>query len=172
MSGAPPEFSRSVPLSRLGPGRFRQGIEATAAERERLARRFGLLALDRLTATVELRREVGGAIRLDAAFEAGIVQECVVSLEPVATAVAESFSLLYGPAAAALDEIELDAEAAAFEPLDGDAIDIGEAVAQELSLALPLSPRDPAATIEGDAPAAPEAGPFAALASLGRPAKG
>ncbi len=171
MTETAPEFSRIVPLSQLGSGSFRLRIEATAEERGRLARRFDLLALDRLIAVVELHRQDGQSVRLDAAFEAQFSQECVVTLEPVAGAVAESFSLIYGPVAESEGEMELDAEEAAFEPLRGDAIDIGEAVAQELSLALPLSPRDPEATIEAEITAAPEEGPFAGLAPLRKAAK-
>ena len=56
----------------------------------------------------------------------------------------------------------------AFEPLTGEAIDIGEAVAQEFSLALPLFPRAPDALVKADPPEAPADGPFATLARLGR----
>jgi uncharacterized metal-binding protein YceD (DUF177 family) len=171
MSGRPPEFSRIVPLSRVGAGALHESIEAIAAERERLASRFELVALDRLSAKVALRRQGGGSIRLDATIEAAFVQECVVSLEPVAGALAESFSLIYGPPEEQPDEIDLDVEEPAFEPLVGDAIDIGEAVAQELSLLLPVAPRDPQASIEAEMPAAPAEGPFAALAPLRKPAK-
>jgi len=48
-----PEFSRPVPLGRLGVEPFRQEIAANEAERAALARRFDLLALDRLSAVVE-----------------------------------------------------------------------------------------------------------------------
>ena len=54
----------------------------------------------------------------------------------------------------------------AFEPLAGDTIDIGEAVAQEFSLALPAFPRSPDATVEVEPPATDEAGPFAGLSQL------
>ena len=40
----PPEFSRRVPLARLGPEPFRQDIAAGEAERDALARRFDLVA--------------------------------------------------------------------------------------------------------------------------------
>ncbi len=57
MSEVTPEFSRLIPLARLGPEPFRRQIQATADERERLAARFDLVALDRLTAMVTLRRQ-------------------------------------------------------------------------------------------------------------------
>ncbi|HJU19857.1 MAG TPA: DUF177 domain-containing protein [Stellaceae bacterium] len=163
MKAAAPEFSRPIPLARLGRDPFRQDIEATPQERDKLARRFGLLALDRLFATVTLSRQDGASVLLEAAFEAEFVQECVISLEPVRGTVHERFSLLYGPAAEAEDEIALDSEEVTFEPMVGDAIDVAEAVAQELSLALPEFPRDPQAAVAPVSTADAEERPFAAL---------
>ena len=166
---ATPEFSRLVPVARLGAGVLRRQIEANPAEREALARRLGLLALDELSATVELRRANGEMILLEAEFAARFVQECVVSLEPVPGAVAERFSLRYGPADPAEHEIVLADDEEPLEPLDSDAIDIGEAVAQELSLALPEFPRLVDAVVETGDTAAPGPGPFAALARFKKP---
>jgi len=56
----------------------------------------------------------------------------------------------------------------AFEPLNGDAIDIGEAVAQELSLSLPVFPRCPDAKIDVESSAESTEGPFASLGHLKR----
>jgi uncharacterized metal-binding protein YceD (DUF177 family) len=166
VSDAAPEFSRLVPLTRLGPEPFRQDIAANEDERAALARRFGLVSLDRLAASVELVRESGGTILLRAEFTAAFAQDCVVSLEPVAGEVSERFALRYGPPEAEPDgSVAVDDEPA-FEPLSGVAIDLGEAVAQEFSLALPPFPRDPAAAIEADAAPEPEDGPFAALRRL------
>ena len=166
-----PEFSRPVRLATLGSAPFRQQIEASMDERHRLARRFGLAALDRLSATVTLSRRDGDFILLEAVFEAEFSQECVVTLEPVSGAVRQEFTLLYGPGDEDQAEIELDLEESVFEPLTGDLIDIGEAVAQELSLALPEFPRHPdAAPVEAINAAAAESTepPFAALARLRR----
>ncbi|MGH7030211.1 MAG: YceD family protein [Stellaceae bacterium] len=164
---ATPEFSRPVRLAGLGSAPFCQQIEASATERERLARRLDLVALDRLTATVTLCRRDGGTIVLEAVLEAGFSQECVVTLEPVAGTVRQEFTLLYGPVGEDQAEIEIGVEETVFEPLNGDSIDIGEAVAQELSLALPEFPRHPdaaaAETIDAAAADAIEP-PFAALA--------
>ena len=163
-----PEFCRLVPLTLLGSAPFRQQVEATPSECEKLARRFDLLALDRLNAMVELRREADEAIVLEAAFEAAFVQSCVVTLEPVAGAISDRFTLVYGPAEAEQQEIESQRDDVAFEPLNGDAIDIGEAVAQELSLSLPVFPRCPDAKIDVESSAESTEGPFASLGHLKR----
>ena len=172
MSGPTPEFSRLVALARLGREPLRIEIEASAEECRRLAQRFGLVTLDRLAAAVTLTRETGGQIRLDAAFDAEFAQDCVVTLDPVPGRIASEFALVYGPAEDGLAELDIEADGPVFEPLSGDAIDIAEAVAQELSLALPEFPRLPDAEIEPLAGGEAEAGPFAGLAKLNRPQNG
>jgi uncharacterized metal-binding protein YceD (DUF177 family) len=162
---AKPEFSRRVLLARLGAEPLRRDITATAAEREALARRFELLGLDRLSATVELIRRGGDMILLRADFEAVFAQECVVTLEPIEGALSSRFELLYGPPEAEETAMGVIGDTVAFEPLVGDAIDIAEAVAQEFSLALPAFPRSPAADA-ATAPPQREPGPFAGLARL------
>jgi hypothetical protein len=47
----------------------------------------------------------------------------------------------------------------------GNAIDVGEAVAQQFSLALPPFPRSPGAILDAETPPAEEAGPIAAALS-------
>jgi len=168
MSNSVPEFSRLVPLARLGSEPFQTTIEATPKERERLAERFDLVVLDRLAAVVMLQRVSGERIRLDATFEAEFVQSCVVTLDPVPGRVAQTFSLVYAPLEEQQIEIDIDVDKPVFEPLTGDAIDIGEAVAQELSLALPDFPRLADAFIDPLEAAEAEDSPFAALERLRR----
>jgi uncharacterized metal-binding protein YceD (DUF177 family) len=159
-----PEFSRPVLLARIGGEKLRREIAASEGEREALARRFDLLALDRLSATVELLRRGGDMIMLRATFEAAFVQECVVALEPIEGALVGEFELLYGPPEAEETAMGVVGDTVAFEPLYGDAIDIGEAVAQEFSLVLPPFPRSP----DADAAAAPAPDEPAAFAELAR----
>ena len=166
MTDTIPEFPRLVPLARLGPAPFRQQIEATPSECEKLSRRFDLLALDRLSAAVELRRQGDEVIVLEAAFEAEFAQSCVVSLDPVAGAVSDRFMLVFGPAEAEQQEIGSQLDEAAFEPLKGDVIDIGEAVAQELSLSLPVFPRHPDAKIDTETLVESTSNPFISLVGL------
>jgi uncharacterized metal-binding protein YceD (DUF177 family) len=164
VSGPALEFSRPVPLTRLGAEPFRQEIAASEAERAALARRFGLVSLARLNAAVELVREPGGTVLLTAELAGEFVQVCVATLEPVDGSVEAGFALRYGPA-----EAEPEAggdDDPAFEPLSGETIDIGEAVAQEFSLSLPPFPRVPDAVVEAD-PEEPDGdGPFSGLAQL------
>jgi uncharacterized metal-binding protein YceD (DUF177 family) len=161
-----PEFSRLVPLQQIGGKPFLQQIEATPEERDKLSRRLDLLSLHRFVAEVELRRQSAEMILLEAQFEAEFEQCCAITLESVRGTVSDRFSLIYGPALEEDPELVLSGDEPAFEPLRGDAIDIGEAVAQELSLALPVFPRDPDAVIDDVEPAQPFEGPFVSLARL------
>jgi len=167
MTGAPAaEFSRPVRLVRVGTEPLCRQIAATEAECKALARRFDLVALDRLTAAVELLRHGSAMFLMRAAFDAEFVQSCVVTLDPVKGAVSGRFTLLFGPPEAEAEAAGTVGDEVAFEPLVGDIVDIGEAVAQELALALPPFPRSPDAADEA-APAAPDqSGPFAALSRL------
>lgn len=160
-----PEFSRLIPLARLGAEPFRQDIEATEAERALIAVRLDLLAVERLTARVELVRLGKEMFALHAAFVADFVQRCVVTLDPVGGTASEEFSLIYGPPEAEEEIGGTIEDNVAFEPLAGTVIDVGEAVAQQFALALPPFPRLPGASVEAEMPPADEPGTFAAVLS-------
>ena len=169
-----PEFSRRIDGLRLSPGGQQFEIAAKPEERTALAKRFGLLMLDRLAAKVKLTPMAGGYYRLAAELEAQLSQACAITSEPVPTHVAESFTLTYGPVEDS-SEIVLDGDAEPVEPLDDGMIDIGEAVAQQLSLVLDPFPRAPGAVLEEDAglsDRSPRESPFAALAKLRKPGNG
>lgn len=142
-----PEFARPVEVPRTAGRAAMHKIAADAAERAALAARFSLLSLDRLEAEIRIERLPGGLVRLAASLSADVVQCCVVTLEPVANHVEEEFALLFS-AGEATREVVLDGEAETVEPLDGDRIDIGEAVAQQLSLALDPFPRAAGASLD------------------------
>jgi uncharacterized metal-binding protein YceD (DUF177 family) len=176
-SSIAPEFSRLVPVERLEAGDLAESIAATPEEREALARRFDLLAIERLDANVALRRiGRGPVVRLEGRLEAELVQTCVVSLEPVEGRVAESFSIVYMPenheaGDAILRTGAFDEDDEWPEPIVEGRIDIGEAVAQQLALALDPSPRKSGISLEdviGNAATGDDrpASPFAVLAGL------
>ncbi len=166
-----PEFSRRIDGLRLSPGGEPYEISAKPEERAALAKRFDLLALDRLEAKVRLTPMSGGYYRLAAEFEAQLTQACAITAEPVPALVTESFTLTYGPVEEST-EIVLDGDTEPVEPLDDGMIDMGEAVAQQLSLSLDPFPRAPNVTLEEEADLSdrsqPES-PFAALAKLRKP---
>lgn len=174
------EFSRRVLVARVPEDGLAQTIEANAEERAALARRFDLVSVDRLRAAVRVDPVRGTPLwRLSGALDASVVQRCVVTLEPIPAEVHDSFDELYAPAShvEALEKEAGEAEDESFaeipEPLDHGAIDVGEVVAQYLSLALDPAPRKPGAIeirfvdAEESAAEKPEKeNPFAALKKL------
>ena len=163
------EFSRFVDIRHLPERPLR--IEANATEREALARRFGIEAIDQLKAEVALDRVVG-AITAEGRIEAAIVQTCAVSGEPFPTAIAEPLALRFVHDATGHrpdEEIELDAADCDEIAFDGTQFDLGEAIAQTLALAIdPYATGPEAERVRKEAGLSDEAasGPFAALAKL------
>jgi uncharacterized metal-binding protein YceD (DUF177 family) len=165
----PPEFSRPVAADKIGRGGLAVEIEANSAERAALARRFGLAALDALQARCRLKPVAGGMIELACDFAAKATQECVVTLAPVAADIVQGFTVRYAlspvaPGAGGGDDIDLEADDPP-EAMEGGAIDLGEAVAQHLALALDPYPRAPGARFAGGE-GEKTANPFAILSKL------
>ena len=172
----PVEFSRPMALDRVSATQHREEITATGKELAALAQRFGLLSLDRLSASFTLKRVRKDLVRAKGRVSAELVQACVVTLDPIPAHIDEKFEVdfLEGVQPAVAD-IELDAEAAeAPEPVPHGWIDLGELAAEQLGLAIDPYPRKPDAEVpaewKGDPVAAPAAverpNPFAALEKL------
>ena len=134
------EFSRPLRLDTLGTGPTARDVTATSAERLALARRFDLLALDRLEAALTAQRIAGG-IALTGRVRAAGEQACVVSGGAVPFTIDEPLELRFDRPAALGDEVELSDADLDVLPIEGDAIDLGEAAAQALGLALEPYPR-------------------------------
>lgn len=169
------EFSRELRLDTLGSTPRALTIEADEAERAALAERFGLVSLESLGADLSLSRD-GPGVALTGRMRARVIQACVASGAPVPAAIEEPIALSFREAPAdgrPDEEVELGEGDLDVMFIDGGAIDIGEAVAQSLALALDPFPRAPeaeAALKEAGVKSEEEAGPFAALAALrGKP---
>lgn len=165
------EFSRLVDYESLGRPIETHTIEADEAERKALADRLGLLSLDRLNAKIGLSRTTDGLVRLTAKFEARCVQSCVVALQPVHQELDEEFELFFkedaGLNGIGALEVTIDDELWP-EPLIQGRIDIGEAVSQQLALALDPYPRAPGAVFQPTAERVVEADQANPLAEIGK----
>jgi uncharacterized metal-binding protein YceD (DUF177 family) len=168
----PPEFSRPIRIDTLGEAPRTIAIEAEAAERAALAERFGYLAIESLSADVALARK-GEAVIACGALRAALTQACVASGEPVDERVDAPFEVEFRPhptVAGPEEEIELGSAELDVAFYEGAQIDVGEAVAETLSLSVEPYPRSAAAEaalreagVLGEAEAAAESSPFAAL---------
>lgn len=135
-----PELSRTVRLRHVDA----RPVSVVANEKERaaLAERFSIPSIEKLEADVTLELD-GARVRVRGKMEAAITQDCAVSGEPFPVAVHEPITLVFVPSGEQhVDtgdgdiEIELEREELDEIEYEGDAIDIGEAVAQTLALAI------------------------------------
>lgn len=174
MSLPVPEFSRRVPLDRIGSAVFSERIEAKAEERAALARRFGWLAIDDLSADLTLLGRAGG-VDVEGRLQASLTQPCVVTGDPVPAVIDQKFRVRFiDPAVLASgeeDEVELTEDDLDVMEYEDGALDLGEAVAQTLALAVDPFPRSDAAAArlkEAGVVAEDEVekGPFAGLKGL------
>lgn len=152
MSAIANELSRPVPLAALGLEPVEQTVVATEAECGALARRFDLPAINSLRGRVTLARQPGRVIRVSGDLAASVRRICVVTLEPFDQRVEDAFTLYLTDAPGVGPGNELDIaldDEETPEPVDGDAVDCGEIVAQQLTLALDPFPRSPEAEAEG-----------------------
>ena len=178
----PVEFSRPFDTEGLAGTPAVRRIEAKPEERTALARRLGLVDLAALGAELTLTRLAGGFVRVEGRLSATVTQTCVVTLDPFEATVGEDFTAVFAPPDRMPEgDVLVDPEADVPEPLDGTRIDLGELVAQHLSLALDPYPKAPGVAFDGasagedegggsaDPTSEPARNPFAALAKLGRP---
>lgn len=162
------EFSRPERIDTIGEGERTVTIEADTAERAALAGRFALTAIDRLAATLTVRRETAG-VAVRGRVTADVVQACSVTGVPLRVAIDEPVALLFVESFDETEEIELDSGALDTVEIEGGTIDLGEAAAETMVLALDPFPRSPdAATAlrEAGGISEEEAGPFGALKDL------
>ncbi len=179
-----PEMPRPLGIDKIPAGGMEEDIVARPTEREAVARRLGLQAITRLEARFSVQHAENKMVAVVGSVSADVVQECVVTLEPLASTVEEEIDVLFAPVRL-LDEQMADgaghvdvAHADEPEPLIDGTIDLGELAVQHLALALDPYPRHEGAAILSPHRASLESGaavdsvrnnPFAKLKDLIKP---
>lgn len=159
------ELHRPILLDHIGPSGLDITVEATPAECSALAKRMQLPALHALTCRFHLIRETGSRFAARGHLQARLTQTCIVSAEDFDTDVEETFQIRFVPAGEESEVIDPDADDDL--PYEGNAIDLGEATAEQLGLALDPYPRMPGAELpDGGSGAGTQVHPFASLAAL------
>lgn len=172
---SPLEFSFLFDTELIGNAPKTVSFQANEQQRRLLAKRFGIEEIASLAATLTVRKiNNKGIFGVAGTFVSDVVQSCVVSLEPVPSHIEEAIDVRFVS--------DLDSNPMEFvdleymdedppEPVVDGHLELGELVAQYLSLALDPYPR--ADGVEdrlwhGDPPDKPEKreNPFAALAAL------
>jgi uncharacterized metal-binding protein YceD (DUF177 family) len=158
-----PEFHRPLSLDRIGPHGLDLTIDATAAECSALAVRMNLPAVLAVSCVFHLIREGRDIVLARGVLRARITQTCVISLDDFDAPVEEVFQVRFVPSGEESDDI--DPESDDEIPFEGNQIDLGEAAAEQLGLALDPYPRMPGVEMPVSEDE-PELHPFAALRRL------
>lgn len=165
----PPEFHRSERVDTIGERARSVTVTASPAECAALAGRFGLVEVTSLVGTFSLQRDTDGIVA-HGRVTAHVIQACVVTGEGVPASIDEPLALRFvDDVGVAGDEIELTADALDVIPYSDGAIDLGEAAAETMALALDPFPRSPnaQATLKAAGVLREEdVGPFSGLAAL------
>ena len=169
-----PEFSRPERVDQIGVTDRAVEIAADDGERAGLARRFGLLAVNRLGARFSVRRDEGGIVATGT-VTAAVTQACVATGEPLPAVIEEAVTLRFVERIETADDAELSEDALDLLPVEDGTIDLGEAAAATMALALDPFPRSPDADaalaeagVKDEETARNDGRPFGGLADLKR----
>ncbi len=158
-----PEFSYFVNCESLKDADKIFDIEADEVERDALARRFDLLSLETLKARAIVSRGAGDLINLTCEMSADITQECTVSSKTLKNNINCRFERSFSPTAEVHFGSEKEPEGEGEytspgteeeipeppDPLVNGGFDLGETVAEQLSLEIDPFPRSPEANFDG-----------------------
>lgn len=160
-----PELHRPVRLDRIGPDAAVQELDASEEECRALAERFGIPAVLFLRCRFTLRRLSRAVVAGSGQLTARVIRVCVVTLDNFEMDLTETFSVRFVPEGT--ESADIDPETEDEIPYSGDVIDLGEAAAEQLALALEPYPRRPGAEL-AIRKEEPEVHPFTALGELRR----
>lgn len=165
-----PEFSHIIKLSEIGSTPRTGKLSASEEERRKLAQRFDLPKISSLDASYTLLAGEN-RIGLTGRLESDLQQRCSITGESFQVRLREDFDIAFVPELeieGADEEIELTEEDCDIIEYENGQLDLGEAIAQTLCLALAPFPRGPNAdaVARESLKSEEEAGPFGVLAAL------
>lgn len=168
------EFSRPLDVTRVPPQGSTERIEAEPPECAALAQRFGLPALHGLEAELKVSRWRGEGLKIKGSFTVDLDQTCVVSLDIFRSTLAGEFENYFLPAGSSAGTDRTAIAEGDAEPFEHGIVDMGEAVAEAVALALDPYPKKPGITFadvledkaSSEAAEPSEASPFAGLERL------
>jgi len=174
-------FSYEVKVSHVSANPITVRISADTKDLARLCRQWDVTEVRNFDAEMTLGRWKRDGIRVKGHVSSLIVQDCVVTLEPVEQTIEEDFEAIFLPENSRLASRTLDGNGEMFldpdgpdlpELFSGDSIDVGAVVAEFAALAIDAYPRKPglefADRIENDPAVDKKPSPFAVLQGLKR----
>lgn len=150
-------FSYNVKVGHISLNPVEVRLEANEAERKGLAELWDVVSVEELKAELKINRWKRDGVRVRGTVKARIVQECVVSLDPVETEINEEFEQLFVPEGSKLarvpiqpsGEMVMDPEGQDLpETFVGDTIDAGVVVAEFAAMGIDPYPRKPGLDFE------------------------
>jgi uncharacterized metal-binding protein YceD (DUF177 family) len=145
------EWSYFIKTSDVTDTPVRVSIEPDEAQKADLARRLDIETLESLHADLTVHPARGGVFHVEGEFRATVLQQCVVTLEPIHTEIKEPVEGWFSDEEQVLSfakikkekqtrkahaEVEILDESEDPEPIINGKIDLGELVTQHLSLAI------------------------------------
>jgi uncharacterized metal-binding protein YceD (DUF177 family) len=164
-----PDWSAPVVVASVPETGRRLDLVADEATRNSIAKAAGLAALPRLEAGLDLTRQGAGGLRVFGQVLATVVQNCVVTLEPIESQIDEPVDLVFLPdVEPTTDAVDLEAPEASDPPeaIRDGVIDLGAVAIEFLLLGLDPYPRKPGAVFDAPPAGDQTSHPFAALAAL------
>jgi uncharacterized metal-binding protein YceD (DUF177 family) len=142
------------------------------ATRQAIAQEVGLVALPRVAATFDLTRRGADSLRVEGRVTATVVQNCVVTLEPIESEIDEPVELFFRAEPTVPAETGDEAD---FHPVEGEEppeplvngmVDLGTIATEFLNLGIDPYPRKEGVVFDAPPAGDPASHPFAALAAL------
>lgn len=173
---APPAahgFRKLIAVRKVGDSGLVHAVVASPEECAGIADFLDILKVSDLHAAFRISRWRSRGIKLEGTLDARVEQACVVTLDPVESAIHATFERRFLPAdmidpEGGTEEVFVDPEGEdPPEPLTHE-LDLGEIVVEELALNLDSYPRKPGISFEDKSVevSEPKANPFAKLARL------
>lgn len=174
-------FSFMVKVAHISLNPVTVRISADKDELDRLARQWGVREVLSFDAEAALGRWKRDGIRVKGKVTVSLIQDCVVTLEPVGQEIDEDFEAIFVPEGSRLANRALDGHGEMFidpdgpdapEVFTGDSIDVGAVAAEFAALSIDPYPRTPGAgfadLIEDDPVSDKKPSPFAVLQGFKR----
>lgn len=167
-------ISYPIDVRRLPEKGFPVVIEPDAAQRAELASAHALLSVERFRGELLLKGWKRGGVIVTGRVRAKIVQECVVTLEPLESEIDEAVDVVFVPEGSALSrdtieegELVLSADGPDLpETFDGVSVDAGATAEEFFALGIDPYPRKKGAQLPSAGSSDGNETPFAALRLL------
>tara|TARA_R100001129_G_scaffold152033_6_gene114429 strand:- start:15773 stop:16330 length:558 start_codon:yes stop_codon:yes gene_type:complete len=150
-------YSYKVRVGHVAANPITVNFEADEAERKQIANVWDVPAVESFSGEASVSRWKRDGVRVKGEVNVRIVQECVVTLEPLVQDISEHFEALFVPENSRLarqdmtdGELVVDPEGADMpETFTGDSIDLGAVAAEFAALAIDPYPRKEGVEFEG-----------------------